>query len=449
MSPETHLSLVTNNDERILVKNRDNIDNASCDSGRKYHHHNEDDSPIFILGYYRSGTTAISDALKGIGYFGWREGYVFPLVYKLHDLIDDHLKEVRNFNGPDFAVSAINPDKLKSDIINSVADIYKTDANNIGWFDKTPGWEMVSSAPRLLSFWPKAKFIFCKRRGIDNIESQIRRFGDPTKRGISFRDLCYGWSRTMEAWTLVKDTLGDAAIEMEHHDLASTPSAIAEKLAQFLKIDGEYKRKLAEILTNNYPEKTATNFSWKPLDMTDWSKKQQDDFLSICGPAMNEYGYPIGGNLDRFAIKVHMINYSRQPENVEITNVSNEDDYRPLEPGTFLLHPQAIGGAAKVSFINVNLTGHSSFTSRLEIRHRESASVVYRVVIVDSENGHCYADQTVTLDSHSPVNWSFQFPPVSSLCRIELSTEMSAEAPNNFYAWACWISPRLSVSITD
>ncbi len=443
-----HLSFAVNNDERVSVNSKNNMSNISKSiCGYTYQNH-EGESPVFVLGYYRSGTTAISDSLKSIGYFGWREGYIFPLVCKLHNLIDDHLREVRNFTGPDFAISAINPDKLKIDIMNSVTNVYRVGANNIGWFDKTPGWEMVSFAPQILSFWPKAKFIFCKRRGIDNIESQIRRFGDPAKRGISFRDLCYGWSRTMETWTLVKDKLGNASIEMEHHDLASNPSAIAEKLARFLNIDSERQRKLVDILTNHHPEKTATNFSWKPLDRTGWTEKQQDDFLSICGPAMSEYGYPIGGNLDKFAIKVHMLNYSRQPEDVEITNIYNQDDYKPLEPGTFLLHPQATGGAAKVSFINVNLNGHSSFTARLEVRHHESASVVYRVAIIDSETGKCYADQAVTLDSQSPINWSFRFPPVNSLCRIDLSTEMSAEAPNNFYAWACWISPRLSATTT-
>lgn len=44
------------------------------------------------------------------------------------------------------------------------------------WVDKTPDPRMIKCVPRLKRAWPNAKFIFVKRRGIENLESRIKKF---------------------------------------------------------------------------------------------------------------------------------------------------------------------------------------------------------------------------------------------------------------------------------
>jgi len=42
------------------------------------------------------------------------------------------------------------------------------------WVDKTPNLDIVRSADILYRIWPEAKFIYMKRRGIENVMSRLR-----------------------------------------------------------------------------------------------------------------------------------------------------------------------------------------------------------------------------------------------------------------------------------
>ena len=70
------------------------------------------------------------------------------------------------------------------------------------WIEKTPGANNVHLAPRFLALWPRARFIFVRRRAIENVNSHGRKF--PT---LGFAIGCEDWSATMEAWLAVRSAL--------------------------------------------------------------------------------------------------------------------------------------------------------------------------------------------------------------------------------------------------
>ena len=84
------------------------------------------------------------------------------------------------------------------------------------WVDKTPGGtSMVEACPSLLEIFPRATFIFCKRRGIENVLSRLNKF-----KGGAFEAHCQGWAQTMETWLQVAPLLGQSAIEVDQTDMA-------------------------------------------------------------------------------------------------------------------------------------------------------------------------------------------------------------------------------------
>ncbi len=256
----------------------------------------EECEPIFIVGSARTGTSAMVAALRGgAGIAGYNEGHLLSIMQDLINLIVNHVVEQRKKNPSDLVMMA----HLKTDdLIKDVMEMMKKrmEAQFKGqkvWLDKTPDGRMVRAIPYLILMWPKARFIFTKRRAIENIESRLRKF-----KHLTFERNCEHWAKAMELWDKFKENIPERQrIEIDQREMALDPQDVAEKLGKFLGLDSKQIRGISDVFTNERHEYTGGNEKVvKALGELGWSEEQLSIFRNICSPMNAKFGYSEDSN---------------------------------------------------------------------------------------------------------------------------------------------------------
>jgi hypothetical protein len=260
--------------------------------------------PVFVLGSVRSGTSAIASALtSGTRYVGFREGLLFDLILRLRSCIAGFYSE-REANLENDAVMIRHvPEKFVLDLVSSVfRNLASEIFSSAHWVDKTPTVDMISLTPTLARIWPEAKFIFMKRRGIENMLSRLRKFPD----SIAFRSHCADWTAAMEAWETVRPSLGVNALEIDQKEMLSRPDDVARRVGIFLELDETERTALGTHLHDRTLERTANYDADTPdISETGWSSEQIAIFRDICGTTMRKFGYGFGKSYFEGAASIH------------------------------------------------------------------------------------------------------------------------------------------------
>jgi hypothetical protein len=138
--------------------------------------------------------------------------------------------------------------------------------------------------------WPNARFIFMKRRVIENVLSRQRKFPeDTTERHYS------DWAAVMMAWLAVRDRLGDAVLEIEHRQLVLDPDAVASSIASFLQLPDAAAARFRRYVKNSRPEQTDENFgATYSFDRLGLNENDARRMTAVCDPIMNAFGYSYG-----------------------------------------------------------------------------------------------------------------------------------------------------------
>ena len=247
--------------------------------------------PLFILGAARSGTSALAQSLLKIGaYEGYEEGHFFNLCFDLVRRVSSYYEE----NGEETFRQTMLAHVPQEFVIESIKDVFRATTRlrfpGGTWLDKTPGPGMVRAAGLFSDIWPEARFVFMKRRAIENIASRCRKFPD-----TPFGFHCQDWTDTMRAWRDIRSTMGSAAIEIEQAEMASTPVIVSSQVAAFLDLSTDMAGRLESLLSLEQPERTAPKFSATVgLEETGWTSEQKEQLVSICGEEMKAYGYDYG-----------------------------------------------------------------------------------------------------------------------------------------------------------
>lgn len=252
--------------------------------------HDRAQHPVFVLGAARSGTSAMAQALLKCGvYQGFEEGHFLWLLRNF--LLTVH--KYYEANGEDAL-----PDRFtmlsrvpKTYLIGAARAVFIAAMSEMfpqgRWIDKTPRPEMIEAAPLMQELWPNARFVFMKRRGLENVSSRLTKF--PT---IDFADHCRDWARSMEAWLIVRDLMGGAAMEVEQLAVAREPERTATEVGKFLDLPDYATRRIAIAFANDRPEQTTRKLApILQIDKLGWTDLQIVAFREICGPMMAAYGY--------------------------------------------------------------------------------------------------------------------------------------------------------------
>jgi len=250
--------------------------------------------PIFILGAVRSGTSVMLRLCREVlGCEGGTEGHVWQSVRAL----DDHFTRVDQAQShfgeaalAEFSFTKMSRGQLVAGYVDALLSLHKKAYGSKSFVDKTPGPEAIRAAPSVKARIPSAKFIFMKRRGIENVQSQLRRFA-----GCSFEVACSTWARPMRRWLEVRETLSPNCMEIDQADLDRDPATVAARLCDFI---GRGDPKAVEkFLRERFPEKTKAGDygDYVALGNTGWDDTQMQMFSDICGEMMEAYGYAMSG----------------------------------------------------------------------------------------------------------------------------------------------------------
>ncbi len=251
-----------------------------------------DHRPVFILGSARSGTSAVAQGLlSATPYRGFGEGHFFDLLAHLAVASDRfYAAKGQDWSGERPTMAA----RIDRDFANGGIDSIAMQAARATfpgglWLDKTPNTDMIHLAPRFARIWPGARFIFMRRRAIDNIASRLRKFG------YDFARNCEEWAASMEAWLSVRDGLGDRAIELDQITLLGAPEQAAAEIGALLDLTAVQRTRLAQQFTVERPEQTAGDAADPlSLDSMGWPAPWLEAFERRCGPMMRAYGYGTG-----------------------------------------------------------------------------------------------------------------------------------------------------------
>jgi hypothetical protein len=246
--------------------------------------------PVFILGAARSGTSAMAQALfRNTRYAGHGEGHLLDIAPRLLQVIERHYAERAGDRRPGIntMIAHVPPDFMAAAIRDTLVNITRELFPKGFWLDKTPRASMIEAVPVLRQIWPEARFVFMRRRAIENLASAGRKFPQE-----GFQVAAQRWAHCLEAWSNVAPTLAGRAIEVDWLLMAREPERVAKAVGELLELDAAEQRQLRQALQVDLPERTSDRFaevhSGLPPEMTE---EQRRLFAEICAPWMDRVGY--------------------------------------------------------------------------------------------------------------------------------------------------------------
>jgi len=248
---------------------------------------NNNSQPIFIIGAARSGTSILALAIRStmkIPFYA--EGHFLPAMNYVVSSIDNYYSS-KSRASENMAISHIKKDDLIIEIQKLFFNTYNSLYQSSIWLDKTPEFEMIDAVPIIAKTWPNAKFIFAKRRGIENINSRLIKF--PT---VPFEVHCKLWSASMTSWLEVRKSVVDSSIEIEQRDIEINPKMVSKRICDFLNIGEESVELIYDIFTSKRPESTSV-YRAVDLDLnnTGWTAEQIKIYKEHCSDISKKFGY--------------------------------------------------------------------------------------------------------------------------------------------------------------
>jgi hypothetical protein len=249
----------------------------------------KDNTPFFILGCVRSGTTMLRDILRlhprlecpeETHFFRWADPYSSPRYdrnYIAMKIFERHRK-MDGISNLDF-FEAKNQSADRKEISDSYGQLYLNARNNPAgrWFDKTP--QNIYGIFLISYMYPEAKFVHIHRHPLNVVASLVE------GRVMAKHSIKGAVNYWLEAMILVheyKKTGGQRLIELPYEELVKNPQAELQKLCEFI---GEDWQLLQSEQIHTHEEQN----NYKKILSADEQQYVLDRTASFC----SLYGYSI------------------------------------------------------------------------------------------------------------------------------------------------------------
>lgn len=237
---------------------------------------------LFIVGTTRSGTSAVRNAIAETRFKGPGEGHSIGLLGAISDVVETYFHENHTALSHGTMLAAWKRDEFWHDIAAAYTKQIHGLVATGDFIDKTPNILPIRYAKLIETSLENVRFVFCRRRGIDNVLSKVRMWPD-----LPFREHCTEWTDINDAWDNVKLRLSSPVLEAEYYDLSTAPDVLASRIGDFLELDSPDRTVLLHELSKDRP----SGKPWVSLAETGWSDEQIDIFREVCGSAMERSGY--------------------------------------------------------------------------------------------------------------------------------------------------------------
>jgi len=399
-------------------------------------------SPIFVLGSVRSGTSAMGYALThGAGIPGHDEGHVSTLLQAMLNAAD---VVASNFpgSGGRYLLDQFDTPALRTHVINYFQAFFEQRYPEGRWCDKTPsdfdGAPAVRVAPLLLEMFPNARFIYCQRRGIENVLSRVTKFPQ-----TPFWYHCRSWATTILAWHEVRARLGDRWIEVRQEQMALEPEKVSDELAVFLGLSAEQRDGVLRTFLKDRPEQSRPAGEGHELSMKEagWDTGLQGVFLHECSAAMALAGYSIEGGAAAVDHGLKLFYSTSEGAKGALLQGLPREAHTPINRDGFTLGPGPIGTRGVLVYPDFRLAGRRRFQSKVRVLGPSGLEIEFAVELKNNFGQRIAYASKLVRGGEAPIDLDVMLPAGDlGICMVYLSTEAKAGSHAGS-AQAVWLSP--------
>lgn len=189
-------------------------------------------TPVFVVGFPRSGTTLLNQMLDGHHQLNVLEEK--PLIDQIATTIaPDSTQMIARIN----LLSTEQKIELRKSYFKSAAELTSADLNQITLADKFP--LNLIHLPLIHTIFPEAKIVVCYRHSLDSVLSNFQqkyRLNEAMANFLTLEDAAIVYKEVMGLWLNYRDYLKDKAHVFRYENLINEPEAELRALVGFLEL---------------------------------------------------------------------------------------------------------------------------------------------------------------------------------------------------------------------